>query len=138
MSINPSGGVWAEVAGQTRAISQFSQAAVAARNLIAAPDRPADPVTSVENTAPASRTDTGTNLAAMTHSWLVVGPPGSGRSTAAKAFAAALECEDPDNPGCGICAACRDVRQGTHADVSVMTTETVSYTHLTLPTNREV
>ena len=125
MSINPSGGVWAEVAGQTRAISQFSQAAVAARNLIATQDRPADPVTSPENSAPAARTDTGTNLAAMTHSWLVVGPPGSGRSTAAKAFAAALECEDPDNPGCGICAACRDVRQGTHADVSVMTTEMV-------------
>lgn len=125
MSINPSGGVWAEVAGQTRAISQLSQAAVAARNLIADQHRPADPLTSPGNTAPAARTDAGTNLAAMTHSWLVVGPPGSGRSTAAKAFAAALECEDPDNPGCGICAACRDVRQGTHADVSVMTTEMV-------------
>lgn len=125
MSINPSGGVWAEVAGQTRAISQLSQAAVAARNLIANQHRPADPLTSPGNTAPAARTDAGTNLAAMTHSWLVVGPPGSGRSTAAKAFAAALECEDPDNPGCGVCAACRDVRQGTHADVSVMTTEMV-------------
>lgn len=125
MSINPSGGVWAEVAGQTRAISQFSQAAAAARDLIAAQNRPADLMASPENATPAARTDAGTNLAAMTHSWLVVGPPGSGRSTAAKAFAAALECEDPDNPGCGICPACRDVRQGTHADVSVMTTEMV-------------
>ena len=30
---------------------------------------------------------------AMTHAWLFTGPPGSGRSTAARAFAAALECE---------------------------------------------
>ena len=30
--------------------------------------------------------------AAMTHAWLVTGPPGSGRSNAARAFAAALQC----------------------------------------------
>lgn len=30
---------------------------------------------------------------AMTQSWLITGPPGSGRSTAAMAFAAALQCE---------------------------------------------
>ena len=29
---------------------------------------------------------------AMTHAWLVTGPPGSGRSNAARAFAAALLC----------------------------------------------
>ncbi len=28
----------------------------------------------------------------MTHAWLLTGPPGSGRSTAARAFAAALQC----------------------------------------------
>ena len=28
----------------------------------------------------------------MTHAWLLTGPPGSGRSNAARAFAAALEC----------------------------------------------
>ena len=30
--------------------------------------------------------------AAMTHAWLFTGPPGSGRSTAARAFAGALLC----------------------------------------------
>ena len=40
--------------------------------------------------------------AAMTHAWLFTGPPGSGRSVAARAFAAALQC--PDH-GCGECPA---------------------------------
>ena len=31
----------------------------------------------------------------MTHAWLFTGPPGSGRSVAARAFAAALECDVP-------------------------------------------
>ena len=35
------------------------------------------------------------NDAMFTHSWLFTGPPGSGRSVAAKAFAAALVCSDP-------------------------------------------
>ncbi|HZL01821.1 MAG TPA: DNA polymerase III subunit delta', partial [Cellulomonas sp.] len=39
----------------------------------------------------------------MTHAWLVTGPPGSGRSTAARAFAAALQCAAG---GCGRCHAC--------------------------------
>ena len=30
--------------------------------------------------------------AGMTHAWLFTGPPGSGRSVAAAAFAAALQC----------------------------------------------
>ena len=34
----------------------------------------------------------------MTHAWLFTGPPGSGRSVAARAFAAALQCEFG---GCG-------------------------------------
>jgi len=58
--------------------------------------------------------------AQMTHAWLFTGPPGSGRSTAARAFAAALQCEDG---GCGICHACRTVLGGTHADVQVVSTE---------------
>ncbi len=52
----------------------------------------------------------------MTHAWLFTGPPGSGRSVAAKAFAAALECT-ADEPGCGVCAGCHTVLAGTHADV---------------------
>jgi hypothetical protein len=39
----------------------------------------------------------------LTHAWLFTGPPGSGRSNAAKAFAAALNCEQDDVNlrGCG-------------------------------------
>ena len=58
--------------------------------------------------------------AQMTHAWLFTGPPGSGRSTAARAFAAALQCEQG---GCGHCHACRTVLGGTHADVQVVSTE---------------
>ena len=57
---------------------------------------------------------------AMTHAWLVTGPPGSGRSTAARAFAAALQCPDG---GCGFCHACSSVLAGTHPDVTLVATE---------------
>lgn len=53
----------------------------------------------------------------MTHSWLFTGPPGSGRSQAAMAFAAALVCTDPHEVGCGRCAGCRDALADQHADV---------------------
>lgn len=59
----------------------------------------------------------------MTHSWLFTGPPGSGRSSAAIAFAAALIC--PNN-GCGICIDCRSAKAGGHADVEVIRTEGLS------------
>jgi len=57
---------------------------------------------------------------AMTHAWLLTGPPGSGRSVAAKAFAAALQCPDG---GCGTCRECRTALEGTHADVDIVATE---------------
>ncbi|MGN0063267.1 MAG: DNA polymerase III subunit delta' [Nocardioides sp.] len=60
----------------------------------------------------------------MTHAWLFVGPPGSGRSNAATAFAAGLQCEA--GTGCGSCQACRTVRAGTHPDVTVVRTEKLS------------
>ena len=60
--------------------------------------------------------------AAMTHAWLLTGPPGSGRSNAARAFAAALQCEVA---GCGRCQACTTALAGTHADVTVIATELV-------------
>jgi DNA polymerase III subunit delta' len=56
----------------------------------------------------------------MTHAWLFTGPPGSGRSNAAIAFAAALQCE---RAGCGECEACRTTVAGTHPDVVVSATE---------------
>ena len=64
-----------------------------------------------------------TDPAAMTHAWLLTGPPGSGRSNAARAFAAALQCLEG---GCGHCRACTTVLAGTHADVMVVATEKVT------------
>lgn len=61
--------------------------------------------------------------AAMTHAWLFTGPPGSGRSVAARAFAAALQCPDR---GCGQCVACRTVLAGTHSDVREIVPEGLS------------
>jgi len=60
----------------------------------------------------------------MTHAWLITGPPGSGRSTAATAFAAALVC--PLN-GCGECQACRMAPVGGHPDVHIVTPTGLSY-----------
>ncbi len=59
----------------------------------------------------------------MTHAWLFTGPPGSGRSSAAVAFACALICS---NDGCGTCIDCRAARAGTHADVEIIRTEGLS------------
>lgn len=67
--------------------------------------------------------------AAMTHAWLFTGPPGCGRSVAARAFAAALQCASPTDqggPGCGHCQACRTVLAGTHADVREVVPEGLS------------
>jgi DNA polymerase-3 subunit delta' len=61
---------------------------------------------------------------AMTHAWLITGPPGSGRSVAARAFAAALECP---RGGCGECEACHTSLGGTHADVTLVSPEGLSY-----------
>lgn len=60
---------------------------------------------------------------AMTHAWLITGPPGSGRSSAARAFAAALQCPQG---GCGACHECATAQSGTHADVSIVATEKVT------------
>jgi len=61
----------------------------------------------------------------MSHSWLFTGPPGSGRSNTAVAFAAALQCEHhglgPDCPDG--CHHCHTVLAGSHADVAVVRTE---------------
>lgn len=59
----------------------------------------------------------------MTHAWLFTGPPGSGRSNAAIAFAAALQCADG---GCGRCQSCHNVAVGSHPDVRVTRTEKLS------------
>jgi DNA polymerase-3 subunit delta' len=93
-------GVWADLVGQQPAVAVLRRAAAAAE---------------------AGRR--GEPGAGMTHAWLVTGPPGSGRSTAARAFAAALQCP---RGGCGECPACHTVLAGTHADVEVVNTRKLS------------
>ncbi|MBA8826554.1 DNA polymerase-3 subunit delta' [Saccharopolyspora lacisalsi] len=101
----PDSGVWSEIVGQPGVVRSLL-AAVRAADLSVRGD-----------------SDTG----AMTHAWLFTGPPGSGRSVAARAFAAALQCEaEGGTPGCGQCSACRTVLAGTHADVRVVAPEGLS------------
>lgn len=56
----------------------------------------------------------------MTHAWLFTGPPGSGRSTAALAFAAALQCP---HGGCGSCDSCVTAAAGSHPDITRVSTQ---------------
>ncbi|WP_436774272.1 DNA polymerase III subunit delta' [Yinghuangia sp. YIM S09857] len=100
--------VWDDLVGQDRVVGQLRAAASAGRAVLA-----------------------GEPVGGMTHAWLFTGPPGSGRSTAARAFAAALQCVSPDlalgaEPGCGHCDGCHTALTGTHADVDVIGTELLS------------
>ena len=56
------------------------------------------------------------------HAWLFTGPPGSGRSIAARSFAAALLCE---SAGCGSCQTCLLVKTNGHPDLTLMATDRV-------------
>ncbi|WP_329316341.1 DNA polymerase III subunit delta' [Streptomyces sp. NBC_01262] len=108
--------VWDDLVGQDQVTAQLSAAA-----------RDADAFV----TAAASRAAFTQSGSGMTHAWLFTGPPGSGRSTAARAFAAALQCVSPDRalggvPGCGFCDGCHTTLIGTHADVEVVRTEGLS------------
>ena len=66
---------------------------------------------------------TGSDSQEMTHAWVFTGPPGSGRSAAAVAFAQALICP---NQGCGACNECQSAATGGHPDVEVIRTEGLS------------
>jgi DNA polymerase III subunit delta' len=66
---------------------------------------------------------TGSESQEMTHAWVFTGPPGSGRSSAAVAFAKALICP---NQGCGDCNECQSAARGGHPDVEVIRTEGLS------------
>ena len=66
---------------------------------------------------------TGSDSQEMTHAWVFTGPPGSGRSSAAVAFAQALICP---NQGCGTCNECQSAATGGHSDVEVIRTEGLS------------
>lgn len=91
--------VWDEVVDQDKVIATLMDAATSAR-------------------------DEGGGGSAMTHSWLITGPPGSGRSMVARSFAAALQCTGP-TPGCGKCQACRMVMRDTHPDVTFLQSDKV-------------
>jgi len=94
--------VFADLVGQAEAVATLTSAVEAAAAIVRG-----EPV-------PAS---------AMTHAWLFTGPPGSGRSVAARAFAAALQCA---RGGCGECAECHTTLAGTHADVRSVVPEGLS------------
>jgi DNA polymerase-3 subunit delta' len=66
---------------------------------------------------------TGEESQEMTHAWVFTGPPGSGRSSAAIAFAQALIC--PNN-GCGTCSDCNAAKTSGHPDVEIIHTEGLS------------
>ena len=96
-------GQFAELAGQDAVVAQLAKASAGAAAVLAG-----------------KRPDPG----AMTHAWLFTGPPGSGRSVAARAFAAALLCP---SGGCGHCPSCLQVQAGTHADLLLVRPEGLSY-----------
>ncbi|MFC9429133.1 DNA polymerase III subunit delta' [Streptomyces sp. NPDC056987] len=107
--------VWDELVGQDRVTTTLAAAA-----------RDADALVTAEAGGGAPP-----EASKMTHAWLFTGPPGSGRSTAARAFAAALQCTSPDRalggePGCGFCDGCHTSLIGTHADVDVIRTDLLS------------
>jgi DNA polymerase-3 subunit delta' len=77
--------------------------------------------TILQGAVAASRT--GFETQEMTHAWLFTGPPGSGRSSAAVAFAQALICPDQ---GCGACNECQSAKNGSHPDVEIIRTEGLS------------
>ncbi len=82
-----------------------------------------DQVVEVLSGAVAASRDDKNKSQVMTHAWLFTGPPGSGRSNAAIAFAAALVCE---KAGCGSCSNCKSALAGTHGDVELIRTEGLS------------
>ena len=92
-------GVWADLVGQDQVVATLRRAVAAVGSRDSA------------------------NRHAMSHAWLFTGPPGSGRSNAARAFAAALQCPDG---GCGRCKACVTTLSGAHPDVTIVKIETLS------------
>jgi DNA polymerase-3 subunit delta' len=95
--------VFASLVGQDDVVATLRRAAAAAASIVSAPSSAGGP---------------------MTHAWLFTGPPGSGRSVAARAFAAALQCTT--GTGCGDCPGCHTTLAGTHADVRFVVPEGLS------------
>jgi DNA polymerase-3 subunit delta' len=126
--------VFADLIGQDDAVDTLRRAAASAAAVLrhaaavhAAAAAPADPddldalAAEAEAEEAPGRGDPG---AGMTHAWIFTGPPGSGRSAAARAFAAALQCVH--GTGCGTCSGCHTTLAGTHADVRLVVPEGLS------------
>ena len=96
--------VWDDLIGQREVVAELQAAAEAAARIVAG-----------DSSAAGS----------MTHAWLFTGPAGSGRSVAARALAAALQCERTPR-GCGECSGCRSVLAGSHPDVHPVVPEGLS------------
>ncbi len=99
--------VWSSLVGQGDAVAKLSEAAASARAIVAS------------RAGSAAQED----ARSMSHAGLITGPPGSGRSVAARAFAAALQCTG-EEVGCGTCPGCRTTMGRTNADVLFAATET--------------
>lgn len=97
--------VWDSLVGQPQAVEALTRAAEVGRRI-------ADK---------GGLAGEGSHLA---HSWLITGPPGSGRSVAARCLAAALQCTG-DVVGCGFCSGCHTTMIGNNLDVTVVATEKV-------------
>jgi DNA polymerase-3 subunit delta' len=95
--------VYAELVGQEHVIEILQKAVLATRT----EDLQATPETNNQ----------------MTHAWVFTGPPGSGRSNAAIAFAQGLICP---NESCGTCNECKSAANGAHPDVEIIRTEGLS------------
>ncbi|MEV0374111.1 DNA polymerase III subunit delta' [Streptomyces sp. NPDC050636] len=120
--------VWDDVVGQDRVTEQLAAAARDADAIVSS-DSAAGAAAEAPLGQPAAAGQTGASQ--MTHAWLFTGPPGSGGATAARAFAAALQCVSPDRalggaPGCGFCDGCHTTLVGTHADVEIVRTDLLS------------
>jgi DNA polymerase-3 subunit delta' len=127
--------VWDDLTGQADAIAIF-RAAAERPGAAATLERPdAGPVAGsaggsdttdgtdagVSTVPRASSTDAGASTS-MTHAWLITGPPGSGRSNLAFAFATALL---SDGTPKGDASTSRLVDARTHPDLTVLSTEGV-------------
>ena len=126
--------VFDDLVGQAAVRAQLERAASAARQQVEHAGQGAGSVSSeprgisdIHELGIESELSSARSASSMSQAWLFTGPPGSGRSVAARAFAAALQCTGPV-PGCGQCQGCLSTMGGTHPDVEIRATSGVTIT----------